>query len=42
MNPLTGITPLIFVIGVSMIREGIEDLGRHNQDNFVNKIKVQC
>ena len=30
MNPLTGITPLIFVIGVSMIREAIEDVGRHH------------
>jgi len=35
ISPLTSVTsivPLIFVLGVSLIREGIEDLSRHNYD----------
>ena len=33
LTSLTAIIPLIFVLGVSMIREGIEDLVRKNYDN---------
>jgi len=43
ISPLTSVTsivPLIFVLGVSLIREGIEDLSRHNYDNLNNEEEV--
>ena len=43
ISPLTSITaivPLIFVLGVSMIRELIEDLARHKYDNLNNEEEV--
>ena len=43
ISPLTSITaivPLIFVLGVSMIRELIEDLARHKYDNINNEEEV--
>ena len=43
ISPLTSVTsivPLIFVLGVSLIREGIEDLARHNYDNLNNEEEV--
>ena len=36
LNSLTAIIPLIFVLGVSMIREFIEDLARHKYDKLNN------
>jgi len=32
LSPFTAIAPLIFVITVSMVREGLEDLARHKSD----------
>jgi len=32
LNPLTAILPLIFVLSVSMLREGFEDYGRYKSD----------
>ena len=43
ISPLTSITaivPLIFVLGVSMVRELIEDLGRRKYDNINNEEEV--
>jgi len=40
LTSLTAIVPLIFVLGVSMIREIIEDLSRHNYDNINNEEEV--
>ncbi len=40
LNALTAIIPLIFVLGVSMIREFIEDLARHKFDKISNSEKV--
>ena len=40
LTSLTAIIPLIFVLGVSMIREAIEDLSRHNFDNLNNEEEV--
>ena len=43
ISPLTSITaiiPLIFVLGVSMIRELVEDLVRNNYDNLNNEEEV--
>jgi len=43
ISPLTSVTaivPLIFVLGVSLIREGIEDLVRHTYDNLNNEEEV--
>ena len=40
LNALTAIIPLIFVLGVSMIREFIEDLARHKFDKISNTEKV--
>jgi hypothetical protein len=37
LTSLTAIVPLIFVLGVSMIREAIEDLARNNYDNLNNE-----
>lgn len=41
---VSAIIPLIFVIGASMVKEGIEDLKRKKQDIEVNnrKVKVHC
>jgi magnesium-transporting ATPase (P-type) len=40
LTSLTAIVPLIFVLGVSMIRELIEDLRRKNYDNISNEEEV--
>ena len=40
LTSLTAIIPLIFVLGVSMIREAIEDLVRNNYDNINNEEEV--
>ena len=40
LTNLTAIIPLIFVLGVSMIREAIEDLVRNNYDNLNNEEEV--
>ena len=40
LNSLTAIVPLIFVLGVSMIRELIEDLGRNKYDQINNQEEV--
>ena len=40
LTSLTAIIPLIFVLGVSMIRELIEDLVRNNYDNLNNEEEV--
>lgn len=36
LNPFSAIAPLIFVLGVSMSREAIEDFGRYRQDRIIN------
>jgi len=35
-SPVSSIAPLVFVIMLSMIREGIEDLSRHKNDKILN------
>ena len=40
LTSLTAIIPLIFVLGVSMIREAIEDFVRNNYDNLNNEEEV--
>ena len=40
LTSLTAIVPLIFVLGISMIREAVEDLARHNYDNLNNEEEV--
>jgi len=37
MNPITAYTPLAFVLGVSMFREGAEDYQRYKSDVNTNK-----
>jgi len=37
MNPITAYTPLAFVLGVSMFREGVEDYQRYKSDINTNK-----
>lgn len=39
LTPITAVAPLIFVLGVSMIREGIEDFIRYRAD--LGKIYIQ-
>ena len=36
LNPFSAIAPLIFVIGVSLVREAIEDYGRYKNDKTLN------
>lgn len=40
LNPLTAIIPIVFVLSVSIIREGIEDLDRHKFDALQNEEQV--
>lgn len=40
LNPITAIVPFVFVLLVSIFREGIEDLARHKQDEKENTEKV--
>ena len=40
LTSLTAIIPLIFVLGVSLIREAIEDLVRNNYDNLNNQEEI--
>ena len=40
LNSLTAIIPLIFVLGVSMIRELVEDFGRNKYDSLNNDEEV--
>ena len=40
LTSLTAIVPLLFVLGVSMIREAIEDLVRNNYDKLSNEEEV--
>jgi P-type E1-E2 ATPase len=39
LSPVTAIAPLVFVLFVSMAREGYEDLLRHRQDTIQNRKK---
>jgi hypothetical protein len=36
LNPVTAIAPLIFVVGVSMLRDGYEDYKRYKADKETN------
>ncbi len=36
LSPITAWAPLITVLGVSMLREGIEDYLKHRSDNELN------
>ena len=40
MNPSTAWSPLIFVLGVSMLREGLEDYQRYKSDVRTNNKSV--
>jgi len=40
LHPFSAILPLIFVLGVSIIREGIEDYSRYRTDTQINKSKA--
>ena len=40
LTSLTAIIPLLFVLGVSMIREALEDLGRYYYDKLSNEEEV--
>jgi phospholipid-translocating ATPase len=40
-SPYTGILPLFFVIGVSMFKQGYEDLKRHKEDRIINNTKIR-
>lgn len=40
MNPITAWSPLAFVLGVSMMREGLEDYQRYKSDLNTNRQDV--
>lgn len=33
------IMPMVFILGVTMIKDGYEDLGRHKEDKITNSAK---
>ena len=39
LHPFSAITPLTFVLALSLLREGIEDRSRHKSDNEINSDK---
>ncbi|GET87004.1 phospholipid-transporting ATPase 1-like protein [Leishmania tarentolae] len=41
LNPATSIAPLVFVVIVALLKEGVEDIKRHRADNRANSISVQ-
>ena len=41
MNPITAWSPLAFVLGVSMLREGLEDYQRYKSDVSTNRKSVK-
>lgn len=41
LNPLSAIAPLVFVVSLSMIREGYEDLKRYKSDLETNSKKTK-
>lgn len=41
VTPLTAINPVVFVLCMSMLREGIEDYGRYKQDRTQNEQKCE-
>jgi len=40
LNPITAVFPFLFVLCISMIREGFEDVKRHKQDAKENSLEV--
>lgn len=36
MTPISAIAPLVFVIMLSVLREGVEDVKRHQSDSYMN------
>ncbi|CBH17260.1 phospholipid-transporting ATPase 1-like protein,putative [Trypanosoma brucei gambiense DAL972] len=40
VNPVTAILPLLFVIGVSLAKEGVEEFRRHTADRLANSVEV--
>jgi len=41
VSPFTTITPLVFVLGIALTKEGIEDWKRHLADHTINYSKVK-
>lgn len=41
VNPITTILPLVFVVGVAMIKELLEDIQRGRQDSVTNNSRIQ-
>ena len=42
LSPVTAIAPLVFVLTLSVCREGWEDLRRHKSDREVNASESDC
>lgn len=40
INPATAVLPLVFVVGVALIKDGYEDYLRHKADNEANSIEA--
>ena len=40
LNPFTAIAPLLVVLGLSMLREALEDIGKHQSDKQLNSSKT--
>ena len=41
ISPYTAVVPLVFVLGVALIKDGYEDFLRHKADNAANSIHAQ-
>jgi len=40
VHPVTNVGPLVMVIGISMLKEAVEDTKRHKKDNEVNSTPI--
>jgi len=41
LSPITTILPIVFVLGVTAIKDGYDDVKRHKSDNRINNRKIQ-
>ncbi|RNF12542.1 phospholipid-transporting ATPase 1-like protein [Trypanosoma rangeli] len=41
VSPATAVAPLVFVVGVAMTKEGVEEFRRHRADSKANSVEVE-
>ena len=40
VSPFTSVAPLVFVVSMTMLKQGYEDFKRHRADSVINQRKV--